>query len=96
MQRCPVCRAAIKGGPDCRRCRADLSALLKIEQEAENLARQAVRLWAAGAVGAAAEAARNSLALKATPLAEVIRIFAQCGPGDSGKCSVVLFENEDN
>jgi hypothetical protein len=55
---------------------------LKIEQEAESLARQAVRLWAAGEFGAAAEAARNSLALKATPLAEVICIFARSAPGD--------------
>ena len=26
--RCPVCRAAVQQGPQCRRCKADLSLLL--------------------------------------------------------------------
>jgi hypothetical protein len=26
--RCPVCRAAVQSGPQCRRCKADLSLLL--------------------------------------------------------------------
>ena len=31
--RCPVCRAAVEQGPACRRCKADLSMLLTIEQQ---------------------------------------------------------------
>ena len=77
MQRCSVCRATFNGETICRRCHADLSALLKIEQEAEILAQQAVQLWAARKSGAAVEAARNSLALKITPLARAILLLAQ-------------------
>jgi hypothetical protein len=31
--RCPVCRADNAGGPACRRCKADLSLLVTLEQE---------------------------------------------------------------
>jgi hypothetical protein len=77
MQRCPVCRATFNGETICRRCHADLSALLKIEQEAESLAKQAAQLWVARKSGAAVEAARSSLALKITPLARAILLLAQ-------------------
>lgn len=31
--RCPVCRAEVEQGPNCRRCRADLSLLFALEQQ---------------------------------------------------------------
>ena len=31
--RCPVCRAEVEQGPQCRRCRADLSALFELEKQ---------------------------------------------------------------
>jgi hypothetical protein len=31
--RCPVCRAADNRGPQCRRCKADLSLLVRLEEE---------------------------------------------------------------
>lgn len=35
--RCPVCRAENADGPDCRRCRADLSMLFTLEAQREQL-----------------------------------------------------------
>jgi hypothetical protein len=31
--RCPVCRAEVEQGPNCRRCRADLSLLFALEEQ---------------------------------------------------------------
>jgi hypothetical protein len=31
--RCPVCRADVDEGPNCRRCRADLSLLFELEEQ---------------------------------------------------------------
>ena len=72
MLRCPICRATYKGETLCTRCRADLAPLLKIEQDAQILARQAARLLVAGKAQAAASAAQKSLALKKDSLAQVI------------------------
>jgi hypothetical protein len=43
---CPVCKAANTGGPQCRRCRADLSLLFAVEDRRRRLlaeARQALQ-----------------------------------------------------
>lgn len=37
MLRCPVCRAEVAQGPQCRRCRADLSLLLALEGQRAQL-----------------------------------------------------------
>ncbi|MCI0461349.1 MAG: hypothetical protein L0Z62_30745 [Gemmataceae bacterium] len=31
--RCPVCRADVEQGPNCRRCRADLSLLFTLQEQ---------------------------------------------------------------
>jgi hypothetical protein len=31
--RCPVCRAEVEEGPQCRRCRADLTLLVDLEKQ---------------------------------------------------------------
>jgi hypothetical protein len=31
--RCPVCKAELQEGPDCRRCRADLSLLFSLQDQ---------------------------------------------------------------
>jgi hypothetical protein len=42
MIRCPVCRAE-NTGPSCRRCRADLSLLAKLEEKRERFVAAATR-----------------------------------------------------
>lgn len=75
MQRCPVCRASFKGGPFCHRCRADLSTLLRIEQQAEQLACQAVQALATGEKKKARELADNACFLHASPFHRAIAGF---------------------
>ncbi len=46
MLRCPVCRADNTRGPNCRRCKADLSLLFTLEQQRTchiQAAREAIR-----------------------------------------------------
>jgi hypothetical protein len=35
--RCPVCRAEVEQGPQCRRCRADLSLLFSLEAQRRSI-----------------------------------------------------------
>jgi hypothetical protein len=46
--RCPVCRAAVQSGPQCRRCKADLSLLFALEAERDYLLAEASRHAHAG------------------------------------------------
>ena len=46
MLRCPVCRAENSQGPNCRRCKADLSLLFALEQQRDcciHACREAIR-----------------------------------------------------
>src|SRR5438067_2393061 len=45
---CPVCKAANDRGPQCRRCRADLSLLFTLEEDRDRLLRMAAGHAAAG------------------------------------------------
>ena len=46
--RCPVCKAVVDQGPQCRRCRADLSLLFSLEEQRDRLLAKAVRLVSQG------------------------------------------------
>jgi hypothetical protein len=46
--RCPVCRAAVEQGPQCRRCRADLSLLFALEDRRRALLQEAGQALALG------------------------------------------------
>jgi hypothetical protein len=45
---CPVCRAVIESGPQCRRCKADLSLLFALEARRDSFLAAARRSLAAG------------------------------------------------
>jgi methylphosphotriester-DNA--protein-cysteine methyltransferase len=44
--RCPVCKAAVEQGPQCRRCKAELSLLFAMEDQRHRLLAEASRLLA--------------------------------------------------
>ena len=46
--RCPACRAENTQGPTCRRCKADLSLLFRLEEQRGRALAEARRLLAAG------------------------------------------------
>ena len=53
MTRCPLCKARYRGQQLCRRCRADLSIPVAVEDAAALRARHAVRELVAGNIEAA-------------------------------------------
>ena len=65
MERCPICRARLRGESLCPRCGSDLSLPLRITQQVQRLERNAVMQMAAGEM----EQAENLLgeALKSKP-----------------------------
>jgi hypothetical protein len=46
--RCPVCRVENERGPQCRRCRADLTLLFRVEEQRRRLLEQARNELAGG------------------------------------------------
>ena len=62
--RCPACRAEVEQGPQCRRCRADLSLLFDLEKQRRHALHAAYRCLRHG---------RYQHALTLTEGAEVLR-----------------------
>jgi hypothetical protein len=63
--RCPVCRADNPEGPSCRRCRADLTLLFRLEGQRERALGQARRYALAGEGAETLREARRAHALRA-------------------------------
>jgi hypothetical protein len=72
--KCPVCRADNVTGPQCRRCRADLSTLLALEEQRRRALVEASRAAAAGRWPRAAALAEGADALRSD--AESRRLLA--------------------
>jgi hypothetical protein len=67
MERCPLCRATLNGGETCRRCRAELQSVQRVEREGWALADAAMyRLCLDDAV-TAGRLLRRSLAIHGVP-----------------------------
>jgi hypothetical protein len=62
--RCPVCRADNPEGPSCRRCRADLALLFRLEQQRERALGRARRHALAGEAEASLREARRAHGLR--------------------------------
>lgn len=75
MERCPTCQARLREDPVCARCRTDLSLPLAAEAQACAKLHQAVALLGAGDAAAARQALEESLQLKRSPLALLLRGF---------------------
>ncbi len=74
MERCPLCRARLKGRAVCGRCEADLSTLQTIAT-ADILARRAVKALVEGDASAAANQAAAARDLEATPFHRALAGF---------------------
>lgn len=75
MERCPQCRARLKGRTICGRCEADLVLLQKIEETADILARRSAKALLAGDFPAAAGHAVAARNLHATPFHRALAGF---------------------
>jgi predicted amidophosphoribosyltransferase len=77
MQRCPICRARLRGESLCPRCGTDLSLPVEIEQRAQRLEQEAVRRLAAGQLQGAESRLVEALGLCATPLGRLLLRFVR-------------------
>jgi hypothetical protein len=74
--RCPVCRAEVTQGPQCRRCRADLSLLLELDDQRRRALAEAYRAATAGQWNRALAIAGGVDALRSD--GESRRLLAAC------------------
>lgn len=75
MERCPTCRARMKGQTHCRRCGTDLTLALQAEATAKQWMQRALRCFSEGAVDNAEAALDETMMLHQTPLALALRPF---------------------
>lgn len=74
--RCPVCRAENTQGPQCRRCRADLTSLFSLEEQRRQALHVAQSCVAHGEWDRALAIADGMDALRHEP--EALRLLAVC------------------
>lgn len=77
MERCPVCRARLRGDTVCGRCGEDLSLPIVCQQRAESYERDAIAALAGGDPASAKRAAKQALDLRHSPLAETLMVLAK-------------------
>jgi hypothetical protein len=70
MQACPICRASLNGASVCRRCRAELGKVQKIEQRGRMLAITAMRMLVEGDAGSAVRWIERARFVHVTPAVE--------------------------
>jgi len=80
MERCPICRARLRGERNCRRCGADLSRLLEIGERSHALERCAVACIAGGEPDRAEQVLLEALGLKQDVLARMLLGFVRNNP----------------
>jgi hypothetical protein len=67
MERCPLCRATLNGAETCRRCKAELQTVQRVERESHALAGAAMHRLSLGDTAAARRLLRLALGLHVTP-----------------------------
>ncbi len=78
MDRCPACRARLKGTAVCRRCGCNLTIPLRIERQAKLLEQSAVAALSRNELATARSALDHARHLKASLLQDVLfRILKQ-------------------
>jgi hypothetical protein len=77
MERCPVCRARLRGEWLCPRCGSDLSLPVKIAQRVRQLEQRAVMRLAVGDKERAEAALLEASRLQSTQLARALLRFLQ-------------------
>ena len=86
MERCPLCRATLQGAGTCRRCKAELQTVRRVERESQALAGAAMHRLCLGDLAASRRLARLAMDLRATPEIRALwrLVMAVPGPPDAG------------
>lgn len=82
---CPVCKARNDQGPQCRRCKADLSLLFALDDRRQLLLTEARRHFAAGRWDEALAGARAADALRHGTDARQLEAVCHLLRGDHGR-----------
>ncbi|QCQ21710.1 hypothetical protein [Desulfoglaeba alkanexedens] len=82
MKHCPVCRANLEGAATCRRCGADLSRLMDVEEAARTHYRDAREAFSRGDFAAMYAHARESAAKRKVPATRRLLACAALLNGD--------------
>jgi hypothetical protein len=72
MDRCPLCRATLNGADTCRRCRAELRTVQRVEREGQALLDAAMYHLSRGDTMTAGRLVRRARALHAAPEAQAL------------------------
>jgi hypothetical protein len=80
--RCPVCRAQLEQGPQCRRCRADLSLLFTLRDQCERALQTAYACVARGQLGEAREMAEEVEAMRQDEESRRLRVLLHLLSGE--------------
>ncbi len=67
MERCPLCRAALKGADTCRRCRAELQVAQGVQREGSRLVDVAIHHLALDDAATAERLLHRALVLREAP-----------------------------
>jgi hypothetical protein len=67
MERCPICRATLNGAETCRRCRAELQSIKRVERQCQVLVDAAIHSLSLDDVITANRLLRRALVLHAVP-----------------------------
>ena len=67
MERCPLCRATLNGAETCRRCRAELQSVIRVDREGEALTDAAMHALSLDDAMIARRLLRRALAVRSTP-----------------------------
>jgi hypothetical protein len=89
MERCPLCKARLRGRTNCNRCEADLSLLEAIESEADQLAVQSVHSLLEGEKEVASRQASAARDLHATTFHQALSGFIEKIAGDEFKTTTI-------
>lgn len=72
MERCPLCRAMLNGAETCRRCKAELQSVQRIERESQALVGAAMYRLSLGDVAQSKRLLRTAMKQHATPEARAL------------------------
>jgi hypothetical protein len=67
MERCPLCRALLNGADTCRRCKAELATVRRVERDGQALTGAAMHQLALGDIAASRRLLRRAMDLHAAP-----------------------------
>jgi hypothetical protein len=84
MARCPICRAALNGAETCRRCRAELQLVIRMECMGRRLVDAAIHSLSLDDPDIARRLLRRALTVHATPETQTLWQLATTLPRGSG------------